>query len=132
MSSAESRYAIIELELLAVAWAILKCKMLLEGLQHFRVITDHNPLIPILNSHCLDEIENPRLQRLRTKFMAFNFRAEWCKGTKNQAPDALSHNPVGEPMPTEALAEQDDNNKPELSISEIKLFVMREGKRREC
>ena len=127
LSNAESRYAIIELELLAVTWAILKCKMFLEGLQHFRVITDHNPLIPILNSHRLDEIENPRLQRLRTRLMAFNFTAEWCKGTKNQAPDALSRNPVGEHTPTEALAEQDDDNRPELSISEIRA-VWDEGK----
>ena len=50
LSEAESRYATIELELLAVAWAITKCKMFLAGLQHFSVVTDHNPLIPILNS----------------------------------------------------------------------------------
>ena len=39
--------------------------MFLAGLPHFRVITDHHPLIPILNSHRLDEIENPQLQRLK-------------------------------------------------------------------
>ena len=61
---AECCYAIIELEMLAVCWAILKCHTFLAGLQHFQVITDHNPLIPILNNHRLDEIENPRLQRL--------------------------------------------------------------------
>ena len=61
VSDAESRYAVIELELLAVSWAILKCKLFLAGLPHFRVITDHHPLIPILNSHRLDVIENPRL-----------------------------------------------------------------------
>jgi len=60
----ESRYAIIELELLAVCWAILKCHVFLAGLQHFQVFTDRNPLIPILNNHRLDEIENPCLQRL--------------------------------------------------------------------
>ena len=31
LSDAESRYAIIELELLAVSWAITKCKLLLVG-----------------------------------------------------------------------------------------------------
>ena len=64
LTDAESRYAIIELELLAISWTIIKCKMFLADLPHFRVITDHHPLIPILNSHRLDEIENPRLQRL--------------------------------------------------------------------
>ena len=92
LSSAESRYAIIELEMLAVAWTVMKCKTFLAGLQHFKVITDHNLLIPILNGHRLDEIENPRLQHLCTRLMAFNFIAEWCKGAKNQAPDALSCN----------------------------------------
>ena len=29
------------------------------------VITDHHPLVSILNHHRLDEIENPRLQRLK-------------------------------------------------------------------
>ena len=62
LSSVESRYAVIELELLAVAWGVSKCKMFLTGLQHFKVITDHNPLVPILNSHYLDKIENPRVQ----------------------------------------------------------------------
>ena len=51
LTDAESRYAIIQLEMLAVAWATLKCHLFLAGLQHFQVITDHNPLIPILNHH---------------------------------------------------------------------------------
>ena len=64
MTDTETRYAVIELEMLGVAWAARKCRDFLIGLQHFTVVTDHNPLVPILNSHRLDEIENPRLQRL--------------------------------------------------------------------
>ena len=52
------------------------------GLQHFTIITDHNPLIPTFNSHCLDEIENPRLQRLKMQLMAYNYTAQWHKGSK--------------------------------------------------
>jgi len=81
LTPAESRYAVIELKLLAVAWAVVKCHMFLGGLQHFTVVTVHNPLIPILNSHRLDEVKNPRLQRLRTRLMAYNFTAKWCKGS---------------------------------------------------
>jgi len=73
LSDAESCYAVIELELLAVSWTIIKCKIFLAGPPHFTVVTDHHPLVPILNSHRLDEIENPRLQRLKTKIMAYNF-----------------------------------------------------------
>ena len=94
LSDAESHYAIIELELLAVAWAVNKCRVFLAGLQHFSVITDHNPLIPILNHRRLDEIENPRLQRLKSRLMAYNFTARRIKGKGNTAPDALSRNPV--------------------------------------
>lgn len=76
LSDAESRYAVIELEMLGVAWAVTKCRTFLVGMQDFQVMTDHNPLVPILNSHRLDEIENSRLQRLRTRMMPFNFNAK--------------------------------------------------------
>ena len=90
------------------------------GLQHFHIVTDHNPLIPILNSHCLDKIENPRLQRLRTRLMTYNFTAVWCKGATNKAPDALSRYPVWEPCPTELLAECDEDCMPEMTIADIR------------
>ena len=67
LSDTETRYALIELEMLAVCWAITKCRVFLAGLQHFHVATDHNPLIPILNTRRLDEVENPRLQRLKSR-----------------------------------------------------------------
>jgi len=62
--------------MLVVAWAASKCLLFFSGLQHFQVITDHNPLIPILNHHQLDEIENPWFQRLKIKLMAYNFRTK--------------------------------------------------------
>ena len=119
LSDAESRYAIIELEVLAVAWAIMKCRLFLVGLPHFRVITDHHPLVPILNTHRLDEIEDPRLQRIRTKIMAYNFTTEWVKGSLNTVPDALSRYPVCDPRPLEMLTEREPDDKPRLSIAEI-------------
>jgi len=39
LTDAESRYAVIKLELLAVTWAIWKCRVFLMGMQHFDVIT---------------------------------------------------------------------------------------------
>ena len=118
----ESQYAIIELELLAMSWAMSKCDIL-AGLPHFTVVTDHHPLIPILNNHRLDEIENPRLQRLMTRTMAYNFTAEWVKGTQNYAPAALSRNPVSDLQPHETLGEQDIHNNPEWSIAEIRAIT---------
>ena len=55
------------------ACGMLKCHMFLAGLQHFKVLTDHNPLIPILNNHRLDEIEVLYLQRLHTHIMITTF-----------------------------------------------------------
>jgi len=43
------------------------------------------------------------------KIMAFNFKAIWCKGATNQAPDVLSRNPVSIPIPEELLAESSDS-----------------------
>ena len=120
LTDTEVRYAVVELEMLAVCWAISKCKLFLSGLQHFTVITDHNPLIPILNNHRLDEIENPRLQRLKTRIMAYNFTAQWLKGANNTAPDALSRHPVCDPQPVDALTERDIHNNPEISFTELR------------
>ena len=70
LTDTESRYAVIELECLAVAWAVKKCSIFLSGLDYFTIVTDHNPLIPILNSHRLDEIES------------YSDSAQWLKGKK--------------------------------------------------
>lgn len=45
-----SRY---NLELLAVIWANIN--LFLAGLPHSVIVTDRHPLLPILNSHRLDE-----------------------------------------------------------------------------
>ena len=79
------------------------------GLQHFIIITDYNPLIPILNNHRLDELVNPRLQRLKTHLMAYNFTAQWLKDLKMMSLMLyhLSRHPVSDPHTHEALAELD-------------------------
>ena len=76
-----------------------------------------------MNNHSLDEIENPRLQRLRTRVMGYNFTAIWLKGSNNNVPDASSRHPVSEPSPCDMLAEVDTFNQPEPSISEIRAFT---------
>ncbi|MEJ1857824.1 hypothetical protein, partial [Escherichia coli] len=94
---AETRYATIELELLAATWAMKKCRFYLIGLQHFELVTDHRPQVPILNSYSLDAVENPRLQRLREKLAAFIFTAVLRAGKQLSIPDALSRAPVSRP-----------------------------------
>ena len=106
LSDAETRYAVIELEALSVAWAVRKCHIFLCGLPSFQILTDHRPLVPILNSKTLDEIENPRLQRLRMKISeAGVFTASWRAGAEHVAPDALSRAPVQDPEPGDEVGE---------------------------
>jgi hypothetical protein len=97
LTDAESRYAMVELELLAVVWAMDKCRLYLLGLPHFDLIVDHRPLIPIINSKGLDEIDNPRILRLREKLLPFSFHAEWKRGKDHIIPDALSRAPATDP-----------------------------------
>ena len=94
LHSPETRYAMIELECLAASWAMKKCHQFLEGLPSFELITDHRPLVPILNDYSLDKLDNPRLLRLRLKMARYIFTARWVPGNRNIEADALSRSPV--------------------------------------
>ena len=107
ITDTESRYAVVELELLAVAWAMRKCRIQLLGLHHFKLVVDHKPLVTILDHHRLDDIDNTRLQRLKEKTSLFSFTTRWTKGKDHYIPDALSRAPVSDPSPDEQEAEEE-------------------------
>ena len=44
LTPTQQRYSTIELECMAIVWAILKCSFYLRGLPRFTVYTDHKPL----------------------------------------------------------------------------------------
>eukprot|EP00117_Sycon_ciliatum_P033687 scpid102180/ scgid25872/ Retrovirus-related Pol polyprotein from transposon 17.6; Protease; Reverse transcriptase; Endonuclease len=79
LSDTETRYDMIELELFGVAWAVQKCHIFLAGMP-FQVIVDHQPLVLILHTYTLDQIENPRLQRLVAKVTQYQLSVSWRKG----------------------------------------------------
>ena len=58
---AESRYHPIEGELLGMVWAFEKTRMYTLGCDRLLVLVDHKPLIGLLKSQELGDIENPRL-----------------------------------------------------------------------
>ena len=89
ISEAEPLYAMIELECLAVVWAIHKCHTFLVGAE-FTVVTDHKPLLPKFNRYTLDHIENPRLLRLLMKLQLYQFTCQWRKGKDHFVAGALS------------------------------------------
>ena len=105
----------------------MKCRVFLAGLQHFEVATDHNLLIPILNTRRLDEVENPRLQCLKSRLMAYHFTAHWTKGSNHNAPGALSRNPVSDPQSENTLAGYDNQNKLAMSTTEIRVITTLES-----
>ena len=67
LQDAETRYAPIEGEALAVAWGLEQTKYFTLGCDDLLVVTDHKPLTKILGDRMLDEIHNTRLFRLKQR-----------------------------------------------------------------
>ena len=47
---------------------------------HFTVVTDSNPVVPVLNDRRLDQVTNDRLLKLKTLLARYNFTARWQAG----------------------------------------------------
>ena len=99
ITDAESRYAMVELELAGAVWAMKKCHNYLHGLDNFTLLTDHQPLVTILNKKTLDHIDNTRVQRLKSHMTPYLFNTVWRKGKEHKIADALSRAPVDTPTP---------------------------------
>ena len=113
MTPTQTRYAVIETEMLGIVRAIQKCSYYLQGSPKFKVITDHKPLIGIFKKP-LGDIENNRLLRLRMKVSAYDFDLEWRAGKRHLIADCLSRAPV---FPAEE--EEDDA----IEMSELNNIV---------
>jgi hypothetical protein len=94
----ESRYAILELELVALEWAIRKCRLYLLGLPNFKLMVDHQALVAILDKYTLDAIDYPKIQRLKKRVSPYSFTSVWHRGKNKEIPDALSRTPVNDPV----------------------------------
>ena len=103
-NQAEQRYAPIEGECLAAAWAMAKCKYFLIGCESFVLAVDHKPLLGILSDRSLEEIENPRLQRLKEKTLRFKFTTCYVPGRLHKTADAASRGAVSAAEEGEALS----------------------------
>ena len=104
---AESRYAPVEGEALAVAYGLSQCRLFVLGSPNLIVVVDHKPLIRILNDRALEGIENPRLLRLKEKTLPYDFFIVHIPGKVNVAPDAMSRYP-DKSKPLDAGTPHDD------------------------
>ena len=96
ITDAEKNYAVIELECLAIQWAVDRCRLYLAG-TNFTVFTDHKPLLGIMNGKNLDAINNTRIQRLLSKLLGYCYTVKWIPGKTQTIADALSRFPVFQP-----------------------------------
>ena len=101
LTGAETRYATIELELLACLWGVQKCRHFLLGHPKFAIVTDHKPLVG-LDAKPLHDIANNRLLNIRLKLSDYSYVMIWQAGKTHFLADLLSRNPAFAPPEGEA------------------------------
>lgn len=90
LTPTEQRYACIERELLAIVFGVQRFHTYVFG-RHFDVITDHRPLVMILNKPITSA--PPRLQRMVISLNGYNFSIQHRPGNENLLADGLSRLP---------------------------------------
>jgi len=89
LSSAESNYAVIEKECLAIIWGLRKFQQYLL-LKEFCIETDHQPLIYLNKTR----MNNGRLMRWALYLQTYSYRIVAIKGSNNVGADFLSRNAI--------------------------------------
>ena len=89
---AEKNYAINELELLAVKWALEHFKFYLLG-RKFQVETDHKALVALLGRNHTQREYSSRLTRWRMRLLPFEFDISYKPGIRMGITDYLSRSP---------------------------------------
>ena len=121
-TDAESRYAPVEGEASAIAWALNKCRMFVMGCPNLVVVTDHAPLLGIFGDRDLSKITNPRLFKLKEKTMMYRFSIQHCPGKWQRGSDALSRNVASATIAVIDVCAMAPTTSDEEMISEVESF----------
>ena len=89
---AESRYAPVEGEALAVADSLDKARFFVLGCADLIIAVDHKLILKIFTDRSLEDISNTRLRNLKEKTLRYKFRMVHIPGVKHRATDCLSSN----------------------------------------
>ena len=119
LSATESNYAAIEGEALAVAWALEQTRFFTMGCNNLLVIVDHKPLTKIFGDRRLDEIDNPRLFRMKRRTLMWRFEIEYKPGKQNLFADATSRHPNQYAELASATLRSEDNRLEETILAGI-------------
>ena len=87
----QKKCVVIELEALAMSWAVKKFHHYLYG-QMFTLETDQRPLVSILSKNLLEAL--PRMQWLLMKTVPYDMTVKYIPGTTNTVADYLSRVPI--------------------------------------
>nr|KAG5700576.1 hypothetical protein BaRGS_015372 [Batillaria attramentaria] len=105
LAPAETRYATIEKEALAAAWAVERFHDYLMGME-FTIETDHKPLVPLLGSTEISKMP-PRIQRFRLRLMSYQPKLIHVAGKQQITADTLSRAPAKTPDAADLMSIQD-------------------------
>ena len=105
LSDTEKKYAINELELLAVVWGLEHFRLYLYG-KEVKLLTDHKALEPLLKRNRSNKIYSARLTRWLDRLSHFDIKINHIAGKHLALTDYLSRNPVAQAEADEIYDEE--------------------------
>ena len=109
LSDTEKKYAINELELLAVVWGLEHFRLYIYG-KPIKLLTDHQALEPLIKRNRSNKTYSARLTRWLDRLAHFNINVNHIAGKHLALTDYLSRNPTAPPQTDDAYDEEYVNN----------------------
>ena len=104
LTATQARYPQIDREALAIYWAIRRFHLYLYG-QEFKVVTDHAPLVPLLNN--ASSKPSARIEGWLMDLQRYCFTVEYKPGPDNPA-DYTSRHPMSSESSDESFTTEDE------------------------